>query len=1192
MLSKLSVKKPFTVLVGIALVLILGYVSLTKMSTDLLPSMNLNYAIIITTDMGATPEEVEKEVTAPIEAAMATMTDIENVSSQSYDNYSMVVLEFAETADMNALTVDMRESLDSLKSSWSDSVGNPTIMKINPDMMPVLISAVSKEDMTATELTEYVKNDIVPEIESVPGVASVSVSGEVETTISVTLDTEKIETLNKKVKKSLDKQFKEALDEIEKAKKELSSQSSQLSSGKTALTDSTSIAINQLTDQKVSLMQTKADLQAKIVELQGSLTGDPQVDAMIQPGIDSLQQNIEEIDAGIETINENLAKLNAAQISGAVDLGSATAQMANGQTSLDEAEQSIKDAKESAYASADLTKILTEDTVGSMLMAQNFDMPAGYVTEDGEQYLVRVGDDINDIDTLSNLILLDLSMDGIDPIYLSDIATVEYVDNSDEVYTSVNGQAGILLSIEKQTGYSTGDVSNNAKEKMESLMKTEEGLSISTIMDQGVYIDFVVDSVVNNMLVGGILAIIILLLFLRDIKPTLVVAVSIPVSLVAAIVLMYFSGVNLNIISLSGLALGVGMLVDNSIVVIENIYRLRADGMEIREAAVKGAKQVTGAIIASTLTTACVFLPIVFTEGITRQLFVDMGLTVAYSLLASLVIAITFVPMMGSVALGKIREKKEGSLFEKLQGAYRKALEGALRYKVLVLLFAIALLAGSIYGALQNGTAFMNSMESTQMTATLTMPKDASLAETAKASDEIIEKMLEIEDVETVGAMTGSGSMLSSMSGGSSSTNQVTMYLIVSEDKSLSNQEIADLIMDKCKDIEGELSVETSAMDLTSYMSSGLQINVKGRDLDKLQEISSQVLDIVESTEGCIDIESGLDSLTKGVKISVDKEKAAEYSLTVAQVYQTVAAEMAGNSSATSIATDTADYEVYVASDDQSSLSLSDIENITFTFTNSDGEEEEHTISEIAEITETTSLSSINRSAQTRYVSVTAAIDADHNIGLVSDEISNRLKEIDLPEGIEIEMAGEDETINDAMSQLMLMLIVAVAFIYLIMVAQFQSLVAPFIIMFTIPLAFTGGFLALMITGSEVSVIAVLGFVMLSGIIVNNGIVLVDFINQLRREGMTKHEAILTSGVTRVRPIMMTALTTILAMSTMALGMGMGADMVQPMAIVIVGGMIYGTLMTLFVVPCIYDLLHREKSMVVEEIDDDISDLR
>ena len=373
-------------------------------------------------------------------------------------------------------------------------------------------------------------------------------------------------------------------------------------------------------------------------------------------------------------------------------------------------------------------------------------------------------------------------------------------------------------------------------------------------------------------------------------------------------------------------------------------------------------------------------------------------------------------------------------------------------------------------------------------------------------------------------------------------------------------------------------------MDFTSFFGSGLSVQIKGSNLDTLQELAADVAQLMEQTEGTIDIKDGLDNASPEFRISVDKEKAAEYGYTVAQVFQLVYAEMANNTSATTVRTDIKDYAVYVQTEEQANTQLSDIKNLSFTYVNKDGEEEEILLSEICKMEETTTLSMITRDAQSRYLTVSCGIDENHNVTLVSNELQKKMNKLDIPEGYTVAMQGEDETINDAMTQMVLMLILAVIFIYLIMVAQFQSLLSQFIIMFSIPLAFTGGFIALYICGIEVSVISMLGFIMLAGLIVNNGIVLIDYINQARRDGMSKKEAIIDAGKTRVRPILMTALTTILAMSTSAVGLGEGSEMMKPMAITIIGGLVYGTILTLIVIPCIYDAVNREKSMVEEEL--------
>lgn len=808
-------------------------------------------------------------------------------------------------------------------------------------------------------------------------------------------------------------------------------------------------------------------------------------------------------------------------------------------------------------------------------------MPAGYVNENKKQYLVRVGDEVSSVEELENLVLVDVGMDGIAPIRLSDVAKTEVVDDTGDSYSKVNGNPAIMLSIEKQTGYSTGDVTKRIKTRFESLEKENDKLHMTILMNQGVYIDTIVQSVMENMILGAILAVLILILFLKDIKPTLVIACSIPLSVVFAIVLMYFTGISLNIISLSGLALGVGMLVDNSIVVIENIYRLRNQGFSIRKAAVEGAGQVAGAIFASTLTTVCVFAPIIFTEGITRQLFVDIALTIAYTLAASLIVALTFVPMMASGALKNTREIKH-PWFDRILDGYEKVLRVALRFKPIVLICVVVFLVASVTLSVSKGFTFMDmNMETEQLTVTVSAKEDEKLTfeELTERADEVVDKISGISGVDSIGAMAGGGGIMSM-----GSTDSVTMYVLI-DDSGATGSEITASIQALTADLDCDVNTDSSASDMSSFFGSGISVRVSGKDLDKLQKLAGQIAEVVEKTEGTVDVDDGLGDTTPSFTVKVDKEKAAKYGMTTAQVYQLVYKQLASNTSSTTISTDLKDYKVYVQSGEQADVTPGDIRKLTFPYTDRiSGETTDIPLKDIAEFEEGESLNVINRSSQTRYISVTAGVDEDHNVTLVSDQIQKELDKIKLPDGYEISMTGEDETIRDAMNQLYLMLILAVVFIYLIMVAQFQSFLSPFIIMFTIPLAFTGGFFALFVTDNEVGVVSMIGFVMLAGVIVNNGIVLVDYINQLRREGMDKKEAIVTAGRTRLRPILMTALTTILAMSTMAMGLGSGSEMMQPMAIVTEGGMLYGTLLTLIVVPCIYDLFTRNKSMVEEEI--------
>lgn len=1377
MIPKYSVKRPYTVLVAVVLVIVLGVVSLTRMTTDLLPAMNLPYVIVVTTDVGASPEEVEKDVTSPIEAAMATTSNINNVSSMSYDNYSMVVLEYEQSTNMDSAMIEIQQQLDQLTGQFPDSVGTPIIMQIDPDMMPVMIASADVDGMDQAEVSDYVDNELLPLLESIEGVASVTATGVLDTDLQVTMNQEKIDALNEQILSKIDARFTDAQAELDKASSQIDSGKKKLSDGEKEMGSQLGAGENEIINNKIQLFNTEADLTTQLSDLQKSqssmdgaikslqsaydgatqlqsaidglqkakdgvsqaksgakqlyamkpqlqqlaasvpawggtlptdyntfittlestvnymktltdpvkqaqaaqmeqmLTGlkssmTPEIykalvasasetdfvaymestaiaqinaqagtsytsESDIASQIVTLQSKLDDInvmlmnqassfaDAGVTltsykdipaaisklsesktqiatgiatiesaqtqvadgktSLDDALVTLNESQIAGIMEMSKGYADLAVAANKIEEGQSQLDDVKEQSKDSADLNTILTMDTLKNLLTAQNFSMPAGYVTEGNEQYLVRVGDEVTSKADLENLVLMDLGMDGIEPIRLSDVADIEYIDNSGDSYSKVNGNPAVMLSIEKQTGYSTGDVTDRLLDKFDSLEKENTSLHLSVLMNQGIYIDMIVKSVVENMIVGAILAIIVLLLFLKDIKPTLVIACSIPLSVVFAVVLMYFTHITLNIISLSGLALGIGMLVDNSIVVIENIYRLRGEGYSIRKAAVEGASQVTGAITASTLTTVCVFAPIIFTEGITRQLFVDIALTIAFTLAASLLVALTFVPMMAAGLLKNTKEIRH-NFFDKVKDFYGKILAVCLRFKPIVFIAVIVLLGTSVVAAFSRGYSFMDmNMETNQISATISAKEDQTLTfgELTEMADEVVEKAMTIDGIETIGAMAG-GSALSMM--GSSSTDSISMYMILDEESEVSSADVIEQLDELTKDMDCEVTTDTSASDMTSLMGSGLTINVKGNNLDKLQELAGEVAKVVENTEGTVDVDDGLANTTPSFTISVDKEKAAKYGMTVAQVFQLVYGEMASSTSATTISTDVNEYQVYVQSEEQSDVTLADIKNLTFTYTDREGNETETALSDIAQFEEGYTLGTINRDAQTRYISVTAGVDDDHNVSLLSNEIQKELDKIDLPEGYSIEMAGEDEMIADAMNQLYLMLLLAVIFIYLVMVAQFQSLLSPFIIMFTIPLAFTGGLFALYFTGNEVSVVAMIGFVMLAGIIVNNGIVMVDFINQLRRGGMEKKDAIIESGKTRLRPILMTALTTILSMSTMAVGLGEGSEMMQPMAIVTVGGLLYGTLLTLIVVPCIYDAFNRNKSMVEEDL--------
>ncbi len=1324
-MSKFSVRRPYTVLVGVVLILVLGYLSFTNMSMDFLPSMEMPYAIVITQYPGASPEEVELAVTSPVESAMARISNVKSLQSISNPNTSIVIMEFEDGTDMNGTTIDMRESLDTICSYWDDSIGNPTIMKINPDMMPILVAAINYEGKNAIEVSKKADDDIIPEIESVGGVASVQSVGQITEKIDVTLKQDKIDDMNKKVSDALEKKFDKAQkkidkgqDKLKKGKNTLNSKKQQaagkMAQGGTKLNQASSQindGLKQIDEQianvkkqqkkllksekqakqgAAALATQKKNVQATIKNLKKAksminqakdslnkldtqITAlEAQIEAMSGEGTDELEgqlaalkamrekiikemekydvkedeldekltevtEGLKQAEAGLKEIKKQekklkkgvsqiatakkkiksgLAKMNAMkkklssgkittekameqlnkqQILAGIEMSVAQAGLNSGAEELKKAKTEFKNTKKTAKDSMDLDKLLTKEMLENILKAENFEMPAGYVSEKDATYLVKVGDKLTSEEDIRNLVLLDFDIEDLEPIRLCDVADVVKTDNADDVYTVVNGEPAVAVILQKQSGYSTGDVTNAVLDRFETLKKEYPDLRITVMMDQGIYIDLVVGAVGQNLLFGGLLAIVILLLFLWDLRPTLIVACSIPLSLVGAVIAMYFSGVTLNIISLSGLALGVGMLVDNSVVVIENIYRMRQAGLNIRSAAILGAKQVIGAIVASTLTTVCVFAPIVFTEGITKQLFADLGLTLAYTLLASLIIAMTLVPAMSSGMLRRAREK-EPRLIRAMQNGYAKILRPMLRFKWLVIIGSFGLLALFIMLAVQNGTTMMPDMESPQMTMSLTTDDDKDFDEIKKLSNEVIDRVKDIPDMDKIGAFAGGSSFMSMMSGGGGSGDSVTMYALLKDERTMSNEEIRDAIEERTKDMDVNLKVNMQAMDMSSLTGEGVRVDIKGRDLDKLRTISEDLMEKLGKVDGVTELENGLEESGEEFRISIDKAKAMRYSLTVAQVFAEVQKKVADATSAAKISTDTNDYNVYVKSSKDEELTRALIQDMELDYTDMTTQKKKKVkLSKIATFETVPSPSAIRHMGQSRCVSVKGTIEEGKIVDTVGADVKKVVDAYETPAGYTLELNGENEATQEAVGQVLLMMLLAVLLMYLIMVAQFQALLSPFIIMFTIPLAFTGGFIGLWISGSQVSVISLIGFVMLSGIIVNNGIVLVDFTNKLRTigEGMEKREAIVEAGRTRLRPILMTAITTVLGLIPMVVGRQMGSDMSRPMAIVVIGGLVYGTLLTLFVVPCMYDLFarkHMRSQAEIERLEQQVSD--
>ncbi|MDD6345956.1 MAG: efflux RND transporter permease subunit [Oscillospiraceae bacterium] len=734
-MSKFSVRNPLTVFMAVIAAIVLGVVSYTRMTPDLMPSIDLPYVLVVTSYPGATPEKVETVISKPIEQSMGTLDGIKNITSDSSENVSTIILEFEEETNMDTATVDILQKLNQIEGYWDDMVGTPYIMKMNPNMMPVAVASVQMDGMDKSELSSFLDETLLNRLEGINGVASISTTGNIDEEVSVLLSQSKIDSLYEKIYAEMDKNFEEPQKQLDDSKKQL------------------------------------------------------------DEAMKGFEQAIADIDANAE-MSAEMKEQAKAQITSSPDY----AQVQEGLKNLGQGQKDLDKSKEDAHKAIDLSGLLSMDTLSGILTAQDFAMPAGYVKQGDASWIVNVGDEIASIEEIQNLVLADLKMDGIDPIRIKDVADVVVTDDSADIYAKINGDDGVMLSFSKQSSYATADVAENITEKFDELSEEYEGLKFVTLMNQGDYIHLVVNSITSSLLWGALFAVIVLFIFLRDIRPTFITLCSIPVSVIFAIVLMYFSGVTLNMMSLSGLSIAVGMLVDNSIVVIENIYRLKSKGESTAKAAISGAAQVAGAITASTLTTICVFLPIVFVDGLTRTLFADMALTLGYALIASLIIALTFVPATASKILGKNTEKK----YRKSNGLtakYKKAVTWCVSHKIIVFTVAIVLLVGSIAAEMSRGFTFMPDMDMPQLSATLETELGTSFEDTTALADEAIKRIQSIGDVETVGAMISSGSGMSMMGGGGSD-NSVTFYIMLDENKKRSSNEIIKEINELCSDLD------------------------------------------------------------------------------------------------------------------------------------------------------------------------------------------------------------------------------------------------------------------------------------------------------------------------------------------------------------------------------------------------------
>ena len=1290
-MEKFSVKKPFTILVAVIMVLLLGFVSITNLQTNLLPDISTPYLMVVTVYPGASPERVESEVSDVMENALGTVSGVESITATSAENYSLLLMKFAEGTDMNSAMVKTSNKVDQTASSLPGTCLTPSIIEYSLNMNAFMTVAVSREGSDVYDLSDFVDNTLVPYVGRTGGVSSVSANGLIEKMVQVQLNQDKIDEVNARLLELIDTQLADARAQLDDAEAQIAEGRAEyekqlknfgdtvsdtvMAQMGTEVADAVTVvrdqaqallsSINQLIGvvnepeiqqalidvrdglQRVvdqfnqtgmrdidSLIEIVGELRditdkltAALQELQGRLgTSDGTVSDLadeleVSNSLSTIYKTLDEVIKAMDNVpglmnqfSVALGSYSSQQLSAYMQFTEAREKLKDYENQLEDAKQLYEETKEKALASADVAKQLDIKTLAQLIYAQNFSMPAGYVADkSGESWLLKVGEEYDSVSDIEGALLL--HVDGFGDVRLSDVADVAVIDNAEASYTRLNGERAVVLKIFRNANSSASSVSDGCLNAFKELQAQYSDLHVVVLSNQGNYITIIVNSIISSMLVGAALAIIVLAIFLKDIKPTLVVGVSIPLSVLFAVVLMYFTGLDMNIMTLAGLSLGVGMLVDNSVVVIENIYRLRGRGVPAARAAVQGAKQVGMSVIASTLTSVCVFLPVVFSSSIVRNLMLPMSLCIGYCLMASLIVAVTVVPAAASTVLKKA-EPKELPWFEKVQDKYVQSLKWCLQHRAVPLAAAVVLLVFSGWQGLNMGIELLPQITSNE--AVITLSTDASLSkeESYVVAGKAVEAAMAVDNVTEVGITTdtsvagmdisqlGLPRTITDLLASASSYGKYQINVMLKEDLSSRQIETARQALETAiagvEQCTGTVEISGMTGELTSQLSSGLSIKIYGSDVNTLTALSEKVVDIVNSTPGFANATNGLGAGDSTITLKVDRDKVRAYGLTVAEVYQKIAQRLTTTATAqTPVTVDGTTMDVKITNN-LDPLTKENMMDMTFdtSVLNTDGETVTGTctLADIATWEAGTAPDSITSENQTEYVTVTADTLDGYNTTVQSRVLQKALNEFaagsEMPEGCNFSMGGETENVDFMVREMVQWMALALPFVYLVMVAQFQSLLSPFIVLFTVPLAFTGGLIGLLVTGQQLTMISLMGFIVLMGTVVNNGIVFVDYANQLRMGGMERRAALIATGKTRMRPILMTTLTTVLAMLQMVFSGDMASQLMSGMAIVIICGLSYATLMTLYIVPILYDVLFKKPPLSVDVgSDDDLDDI-
>jgi HAE1 family hydrophobic/amphiphilic exporter-1 len=836
---------------------------------------------------------------------------------------------------------------------------------------------------------------------------------------------------------------------------------------------------------------------------------------------------------------------------------------------------------------------LTTDAIAAQIMSYNRNVSGGSIVDLGLKYVVKGVSVLEDINDLENIIVgfrqpavqsgmgaaqgTGASVSSV-PVYLRDVATISYENKKPDNIVTINGVRCIGLSIYKEPKYNTVEAVKSLTAAIANLQKALPGYSFITVQDQGKYIDTAIKEVQNSALIGILLAVVILYVFLRRIGTTMVISVAIPISIIATFNLMYFNHLTLNIMTLGGLALGAGRLVDDAIVVLENITRNRDEGMSLREATIVGTGQVGGAITASTITTIVVFLPIVYLQGASGELFKDQAWTVAFALLSSLFVAMLVIPMLVST-LFKESKGKSVQLSSSMQFRwYPKFLSRLLEKRKLIIILSIVLTGLTVLLIPRLGSEFMPQSGTAEFTIEMNLPEGTSLERTSSTvlkTETMIREILG-DKIDLIYSQSGGDNNSTiAQSAVTKSDNSAAMSIFLKKEYSGQTEEAISLVDNYLKTIpEMEISFtrgESALQESLGTTEAPFVVEVSGEDYTSINKIMDEARAALEKNQGLYNITSTLDKGTPEVEVVIDRFKTSYYNVTVDNIINQIKGYLEG-AQAGSFEKGGEMKDITIKLGD---LSLNQLENLMIT-----AGQIKVPLSELAQIRTVLAPPEITRRNQSRTSSLYAMVNPSRPFDQVVKEAQASLGAIALPTDYKITITGDELKRKESMSNLTFALILSIILVFMVLASQFESIIQPFVILLTIPLAGIGTIWTFFLLGKPLNMMAYIGIIMLGGIAVSNAIILLDRINQLRDDGLSKKDAIVTAGSQRIRPILMTSLTTIFALLPLTIGIGESASLRAPMALAVIGGLVSSTILTLIVIPCVYWVFDSFKDMI------------